>query len=177
MRKMFQQKNIVLIGMPGAGKSTLGVLLAKLLVRDYLDLDLVIQRRELLSLQEIIDARGLEAFRAIEEQAVLSLGETGYVIATGGSVVYSEPAMRHLRDHGIIVYLKVALNELERRLTNLASRGVVMAPGQTLDGLYHEREPLYERYADVAVETVAGTHEHSLARLLEALAAYEKKDS
>ena len=175
MRKMFPNQNIVLIGMPGAGKSTLGVLLAKLTVRDYLDLDLLIQRREKMPLQEIIDTRGLEAFRAIEEQAVLSVEATGYVIATGGSVVYSEPAMRHLKKCGVIVYLRVALPELARRLTNLASRGVVMAPGQTLEGLYGEREPLYQRYADIAVETVAGTHEESLARLVDALRDYEKR--
>jgi len=151
--------NIVLIGMPGVGKSTLGVLLAKATSRDFVDTDVYIQAREGRGLQEILDGDGPAAFRAIEERNVLSLQYRRAVIATGGSVVYSESAMAHLRAAGIVVHLALPLAALQTRLTNIGTRGILRAPGQTLESLFHERAPLYRRYADVTVDCFGKSHE------------------
>jgi len=163
------ERNIVLIGMPGAGKSTCGVLLAKSLSRGFLDTDVYIQAREGGRLQRIIDARGTAEFCRIEVAHVLSLSRRGCVIATGGSVVYSPAAMAHLSSSGVIVYLKLALAELEKRLSNMDSRGVVMAAGQTLRGLFEERRPLYERYADAAIDCTGLSHEEVVRGIASAL--------
>ena len=146
--------NVVLIGMPGAGKSTLGVLLAKWTSRHFIDTDVVIQARERRTLQTIIDTEGLAAFRHVEERAILDLRCDNSVIATGGSVVYSDAAMQHLRALGIVVYLQLDLPHLQERLHNLPSRGVVMTPGQTLAQLFAERTPLYARYADTCLSLI-----------------------
>jgi shikimate kinase len=159
-------RNVVLVGMPGVGKSTVGVLLAKALLCSFIDTDVYIQAREDRQLQDIIDTDGLACFRNIEARHILSLECRGYVIATGGSVVYSEPAMRHLKASGIVVHLSLPLEPLLRRLTNLDSRGVVMAPGQTVAGLFAERAPLYVRYADVTVACLGLTHEETVARIM-----------
>ncbi len=162
-------RNVVLIGMPGVGKSTVGVLLAKALSRGFIDTDIYIQAHEGRRLQEIIDSKGIGVFRAIEERHILALNCRDYVIATGGSVVYGARAMRHLKESGTAVYLYLPLPLLESRITNLDSRGVVMARGQTLASLYEERKPLYEREADVTVDCSGLGHEQVLARILEAL--------
>ena len=141
-------KNLVLIGMPGAGKSTIGVLLAKALRMQFLDTDIAIQERKKSTLKEIIDSSGIQAFLDCEEEVVCSLRVKGYVLATGGSVVYSKKAMIHLKDSGFLLFLKLDFNEIERRVRNIRGRGVVLRPGQTLHDLYEEREPLYEQYAD-----------------------------
>jgi shikimate kinase len=159
-------RNVVLIGMPGVGKSTVGVLLAKALSCSFIDTDVYIQAREGRRLQDIIDAEGLACFRDIEARHVLSLECRGYVIATGGSIVYSEPAMRHLKASGIVVHISLPLAPLLQRLTNLDSRGVVMAPGQTVASLFAERSPLYVRYADVTVGCLGLTHEQTVARIM-----------
>ena len=138
-----KEKNIVLIGMPGAGNSTVGVLLAKVMCRDFIDTDVSIQSKENRSLQEIIDTLGTDSFRRIEERYVASLLCHRTIIATGGSVVYSEPAMAHLKDSGIICHLFLPLEHLEKRLTNFRERGVVRRPGQDLFDLFHERISLY----------------------------------
>ena len=143
--------NIILIGMPGSGKSTCGVVAAKLLLKNFFDTDLLIQNREGQRLQQIIDEKGLDYFARAEEEAVLSLDIAGTVIATGGSAVYSDRAMQHLKAGGKCVYLKVAADEIERRLANFSDRGVVIADGMTLADLYAERKPLYEKYADITV--------------------------
>jgi len=143
--------NIVLIGMPGAGKSTVGVLLAKALSRNFVDTDLIIQASEGRRLQTLIDEDGLESFQLAEERHLLAMNLSGAVIATGGSVVYSEEAMAHLKAAGKAVYLELPLAELRRRITNMDTRGVVRAPGQTFEALYAEREPLYRKYADVVI--------------------------
>jgi len=141
-------KNIVLIGMPGAGKSTAGVILAKTLGMGFVDTDLLIQKRAGKRLQEIIDGEGPAAFLAAEEAAILSLRCTGTVIATGGSVVLSPRAMAHLEKDGVIVYLEISCCEMERRLANIRTRGIVLLPGQTLRDMFDQRVPLYGRFAD-----------------------------
>lgn len=159
-------RNIVLIGMPGAGKSTVGVLLAKITGRSFLDTDVCIQALESRQLQQIIDQEGLDAFRAIEEKHVLGLRCTRHVIATGGSVVYSDAAMRHLRQGGVVVYLDLPVARIRERLRNLSARGVVMMPGQSLDALYAERAPLYHQYADLVVPCEGLNHEAVAERIL-----------
>ncbi len=147
-----EQKNIVLIGMPGAGKSTVGVVLAKKLGFAFLDSDLVIQSREGKLLHEIIEEQGVEKFWSIEEAANLSIDARRTVIATGGSVIYGGRAMEHLGRSGIIVYLQLSCEEIARRLGDLNERGVTLREGQTLEMLYEERVPLYEQYAHITMD-------------------------
>ena len=147
-----EQKNIVLIGMPGAGKSTVGVVLAKKLGFAFLDSDLVIQSREGKLLHEIIEEQGVEKFWSIEEAANLSIDARRTVIATGGSVIYGGRAMEHLGRSGIIVYLRLSCEEIARRLGDLNERGVTLREGQTLEMLYEERVPLYEQYAHITMD-------------------------
>jgi len=161
--------NVVLIGMPGVGKSTVGVLLAKALSRHFIDTDVLIQAAEGRRLQDIIDSDGLDAFCRIEERYVLGLRHKGHVIATGGSVVYSPEAMRHLAAHSVIVYLDLPLAKLQKRLRNLDSRGVVMAPGQSIAELYEQRRPLYEKYAQATIQCEGLAHEDVVARIMEVL--------
>lgn len=153
--------NIVLIGMPGAGKSTVGVVLAKRLGYHFMDSDLLIQEREGRLLHEIIEQEGDEGFLAIENDVNRSLQLERTVIATGGSAVYGKEAMEHLGKIGTIVYLKISYEELQRRLGNLKDRGVVLREGQDLRGLYDERTPLYERYADMVIEQDGKTIEET----------------
>jgi shikimate kinase len=147
-----ENKNIILTGMPGAGKSTVGVLLAKALKMPFTDTDLLIQQRENCYLQEIINTRGIHEFIKIEENIILGLDVKGHVIATGGSAVYSEAAMRHLKLDGVVVFLNTKVYQLERRLQNAGSRGIAMKEGQTLSALYRERLPLYKKYADLEID-------------------------
>lgn len=140
--------NIVLIGMPGSGKSTCGVLAAKALLKNFFDTDLLLQNLEGKRLQSIINENGIEYFNEAEERAILSLDIRGTVIATGGSVVYSEKAMAHLRSLGKIIYLRLGYEEMEKRIKNITTRGIVLKEGETLFDMYNERAPLYERYAD-----------------------------
>lgn len=144
--------NIILIGMPGSGKSTVGVLLAKALGYQFLDVDLLIQEREGALLQEILDQRGTRAFLEAEERAVLSLDCRHTVIAPGGSAVCREGAARHLSGLGSMVYLNVPLEELLRRIRNMSQRGIAMEPGQTLADVLAYRDPLYRKYADLIVD-------------------------
>lgn len=144
-------KNIVLIGMPGAGKSTVGVVLAKIRGLSYVDSDLLIQEENGMLLHEIIAKEGMEGFRKVENRILSNLSVKHAVIATGGSAVYGREAMRHLRGIGIVVYLKHSCESIADRLGDLTERGVLMRPGQTLCSLYNERIPLYERYADMTI--------------------------
>lgn len=141
----------VLIGMPSCGKSTLGRLLAKELNYDFIDTDDVIIRRNGCPLRDILDARGVDGFVEVEEEAICSVQAENTVIATGGSAVYSEKAMAHLKSMGKIVYLRLTFEEMDRRLGDLHARGVAIAPGATLMDLYNERVPLYEKYADITI--------------------------
>ena len=143
--------NIVLIGMPGSGKSTCGVVAAKMLLKNFFDTDLLIQNIEGISLQNIINEKGNDYFEKAEEQAILSLDIQGSVIATGGSVVYSEKAMKHLKKLGKIIYLHLDYEHMCSRISNLSTRGVVMKNGETLKDMYNERLPLYEKWADYTV--------------------------
>ncbi len=144
--------NIILIGMPGAGKSTVGVLLAKRLGYHFVDSDLLLQAGEHRRLQEIIGAEGLSAFMAIEEAVLCGLTGSRTVFATGGSAVYSERAMLHLRSLGRIVYLDLPAEVLERRVRDMDARGVVIDPGETFADLYRRRVPLYQQYADLTID-------------------------
>lgn len=163
---------VILIGMPGAGKSTVGVLLAKALSCEFVDTDVLIQAREGRRLQVILDREGRARFCAIEEQYLVSLDLGNVVVATGGSAVYSERAMNHLKGKGVAVYLQLPYPELEQRLSDLGSRGVVMEQGQSLRHLYHERVPLYERYADITVACSGLRHEHVVEAILRELDRY-----
>ena len=141
-----------MIGMPGAGKSTVGVVLAKKLGYAFLDADLVIQSRQGKLLHEIISERGVEGFWQVEEAVNESIRTDRTVIATGGSAVYGERAMAHYQEIGTIVYLSLPLKEIRQRLGNLDERGVTLRKGQDLAGLYEERVPLYEKYAHITVD-------------------------
>ncbi len=149
-----ERNNIVLIGMPGAGKSTLGIVLAKILNKNFVDADLVIQSQCDKTLQKIIDAMGPEGFIEVENQVLQSIAADNSVIATGGSAVYSEQAMEHLASIGRVVYLKISYEQLKSRLHDLQERGVVLKGGigMSLRELYDERKPLYEQYAEVTVD-------------------------
>ena len=147
-----KKDNIVLIGMPGAGKSTVGVVLAKKLGKRFVDSDLVIQESYGKLLHELIEEYGVEGFWKLENDVNASLKQTNSVIATGGSAVYGKQAMEHLREIATVVYLKLPYEEIEERLGDLNARGVTLQPGQSLKDLYEERTPLYERYAHVIVE-------------------------
>ncbi len=143
--------NIVLIGMPGSGKSTCGVVAAKMLLKNFYDTDLLIQNMEGRSLQEIIDTDGVDYFAKAEEKAILSLELEGTVIATGGSVVYSDKAMEHLKSLGKIIYLHLSFDDMVHRINNLESRGVMLKDGETLEDMYNERLPLYNKWAQAVI--------------------------
>ena len=150
---MGAKDNVVLIGMPGAGKSTVGVVLAKVLGYQFLDSDLLIQDRESRLLKDIIEEEGLEGFIQIENEVNASINTHDSVIATGGSVVYGKEAMDHLRSIGTVVYIKLGYDTLDSRLGNIKQRGVALKDGQTLYSLYEERCPLYEKYADIVIDS------------------------
>lgn len=156
-------KNIVLIGMPGAGKSTIGVILAKVIGYSFVDSDLLIQEQEKCLLKDIITKEGLDGFIAIENQVNKDIKIENSVIATGGSVVYGTEAMEHLREIGIVVYIKLNYETIESRLGNIKQRGVVFKEGQNLRSLYDERTPLYEKYAHVIVDAEG----HNVEELME----------
>ncbi len=145
-------KNIVLIGMPGAGKSTIGVLLAKSMLLDFIDTDLIIQKTTGKALCDTINEKGIDEFINIENRVICNEDFVNSVIATGGSAVYGKEAMEKLKANGITVYLKVNSDELQNRIKNIHTRGIAMKDGQTLDSLYNERAPLYEKYADYTIE-------------------------
>ena len=169
---MFSPKaNIILTGMPAVGKSTIGVLLAKRLGMAFVDTDILIQTAEQNTLQTLIQANGLERFCDLEEQHILSLACEASVIATGGSVVYRDGAMRHLAGGGMVVYLEIDLADLEIRLSDIDTRGVVYAPGQALSDLYAERVPLYRKSAHLTVRAAGVTPDQLVLRIIEMLNA------
>ena len=161
--------NIVLIGMPGVGKSTVGVILAKMIGYQFTDADLLIQKQEGKLLHEIIAEKGTDGFIEIEERVNASIEASHTIIATGGSVVYGKKAMEHLSRIGTVVYLKVHYDTLEKRLEDIKGRGVVLKEGQTLRTLYDERTPLYEKYADIEISEDGLNVEQTVEKLLERL--------
>lgn len=158
--------NIVLIGMPGVGKSTAGVVVAKLGGYHFLDSDLLIQQKTGKLLKEIIAEEGVDNFKAIEGRinAGIAVGRT--VIATGGSVVYNDEAMRHLGEIGVVVYLRASYETICKRISNPVGRGIAMEDGMTLHDVYKERTPLYEKYADIIVDIEAETIEETAHEIL-----------
>lgn len=165
------KENIVLIGMPGVGKSTVGVILAKVLGYQFIDADLVIQKRENRLLHEIISEEGLDGFLKAEEKAnvYIAQNEEKSIVATGGSVVYCEKAMQELKKTGRVIYLELEYDQLKKRLGNLKGRGVVLKDGQDLRGLYEERIPLYEKYADLTVNEKNLDVEQTLQKIVDRL--------
>ena len=159
--------NIVLIGMPGAGKSTLGVLLAKALGMDYVDTDIVIQQHEGKLLQNIIDNDGIDNFMKIEERVVSDLKLQNCVIATGGSIIFSEKAVNVLKQGGQMFYLHVPYGEIDKRLKNIKTRGIVIKKGSSLKDIYEERVPLYMKYADKTVDCSNKNIEDCVGEIIE----------
>lgn len=164
-----KQHNIVLIGMPASGKSTIGVLLAKQLSRWFIDTDVCIQYLEGRPLQTIINEDGLEYFRKVEQEHILKIEASNAVIATGGSVVYSDAAMKKLSSNSIILFLDLPLEHIKQRLTNLGSRGVVMEKHQSLESLYKQRQPLYQKYSQITIDCTGQNHEQTLTAIIKAL--------
>lgn len=159
-------KNIVLIGMPAAGKSTVGVLLAKTLGFAFVDTDLIIQQNTGRLLQDIIDRDGLDAFCIEEERAICSVSfEQNAVIATGGSAVYSREAMMFLKKHGLVYYLSLPSEELSKRLFNITTRGIAKHPDETIEDVFNKRVTLYREYADVTVDCLGKTAEETVAEI------------
>jgi shikimate kinase len=160
-------ENIVLIGMPGAGKSTVGVLVAKSLGMSFIDTDLMIQEKEGRLLQEIIDTDGVEEFLRIEKDIVRQIDAENCVIATGGSVIYSKNTIDHLKEKGKLIYLKVGYDEIEKRINNMSSRGIAIGKNQKLIDLYNERIVWYEKYADVIIDCSNATIEDVVQKIVD----------
>lgn len=156
-----KQRSIVLIGMPGAGKSTAGILLAKDLGLNFVDTDIAIQSHAGKTLQDIIRDAGYNALLQLEQQVVLDIDCSRSVVATGGSVVYSRAAMMHLKKNADVVYLKVELDTLKRRIHNYEERGIVINPAQNFDNLFAERSPLYQQYCDICIDSTHHTPEQT----------------
>ncbi len=164
-----KKDNLVLIGMPASGKSTVGVILAKILGYNFVDADIVIQEKDGRKLSEIIEAEGIDGFIAVENKINSEIEVQKTVVATGGSVVYGKEAMEHYKNIGRVVYLKVSMDTLTKRLSDVKQRGVVMRDGQSLMSLYNERTPLYEKYADYTIDEGNHTMEEVIADILAAI--------
>jgi shikimate kinase len=153
--------------MPGAGKSTVGVILAKQTSRDFVDTDVLIQVSQERTLQDIIDANGYAALRKIEEEILLGLSVRDHVIATGGSAAYSDQAMTHLRSEGVVIFLDVDLTTLESRVSDFSTRGLAKRPDQSFAELFDERLSLYNKYADITIKCAELTQEDVCAKIIE----------
>ncbi len=163
------RKNIVFVGMPASGKSTVGVIVAKVMGMNFIDSDIVIQQRENTKLNELIEEHGIDDFLKREEQALLSINVDNTVIATGGSAIYSDAGMKHLSNNATILYLKESLDNLKDRLTDLKARGVVIRPGESIEQMYATRSVLYEKYADIIVEEKGTSIEDTVFLVMEQL--------
>lgn len=162
-------KNIILTGMPGCGKSTIGVILAKTLGMNFVDTDLIIQQREGRLLQDIIDSDGLPKFLDIEKDAILSRNYENSIVSTGGSAVFREQSMNFLKSDGIVIFIDVAPEVLKKRISNITTRGIAARKGDSIDDIYNERLPLYEKYADFTLKISNESVEASVERMIEIL--------
>ncbi|RYG14521.1 MAG: shikimate kinase [Chitinophagaceae bacterium] len=170
--------SLILIGMPGAGKSTIGVMLAKKLARDFIDTDVLIQLQKNKNLQDIVDSEGYLKLREIEEEVLLNTHYPNHIIATGGSAVYSDKAMRHLKHFGQIIFLDVSLVELNDRVNDFDTRGLARKPNQSISELYNERRRLYQQYADITINCDGKTQEEILTDIIfQEAGAYTDKDA
>jgi shikimate kinase len=169
MASFKKKSNIVLIGMPGSGKSTVGVILAKLTSRDFVDTDVLIQVAQGQTLQDMVDKSGHMSLRKIEEEVLLSLDCQNYVIATGGSAAYSHAAMEHLKSNGVLVFLNVDLSTLLSRVRDFDTRGLAKRPDQSFADLFEERFNLYKKYADITVENSTLTQEQVCEKIIQKL--------
>lgn len=166
--------NIVLIGMPGSGKSTIGAILAGMTARGFVDTDVLIEEKEGRSLQTIVDEDGYLRLRAIEERVILGLDCRGHVIATGGSAVYSRAAMEHLREDGVLVFLDMDLDTLKARVPDFETRGLAKRPDQSVEDLLEERHALYRQYADLTIDCAVCGPEEVCGRIVDELAKREQ---
>ncbi|MDF1581521.1 MAG: shikimate kinase [Desulfuromonadales bacterium] len=164
------KSNLALIGMPGAGKSTVGIILAKMLAKGFVDTDLLIQQNCGRSLQEILDSEGYSALRRAEEEEILRLNVVDHIIATGGSAVYSAAAMTHLATASTIIFLQVDFDEIVRRIHNFDTRGIARSATQSFRELYEERQILYRRYAQVTIDCAGLNQEAIVAKIATAYA-------
>ncbi|MBO5857989.1 MAG: shikimate kinase [Clostridia bacterium] len=162
-------ENIILIGMPAVGKSTIGVLLAKTLILSFTDTDLLIQEKYKKSLCDIISDNGTKAFLNIEEDVILNTDFKNSVIATGGSAVYGEKAMQKLKQSGKVIYLDLSLEEIKKRIGDIKSRGVVLMSGTTVEDIFNERKALYEKYADIKIDCKDLTAEECVEKIISVL--------
>lgn len=169
------KENIILIGMPGSGKSTCGVLAAKALLKNFFDTDLLFQGLEEKRLQDIIDDDGIEYFLSAEERAILSLDISATVVATGGSVVYSDKSMEHLKKSGKVIYLHLSYDTMVDRIKNITTRGVVVKEGDSLEDMYNERLPMYQKWADVVINCDNNTVEQTVEKIVKASNDCEKR--
>ncbi len=169
--------NIILIGMPGSGKSTVGIILAKLASMEFVDTDILIQTSEGRTLQEIIDRDGYMVLREIEERILLGVDQTSHVIATGGSAPYSDKAMTHLKKNGTMVFLAADITALRKRIHNFDTRGLAKRPDQTLSDLFEERLSLYKKYADITIESSNLSQEEVCHEILEKLSFHRQNNN
>jgi shikimate kinase len=170
--------SLILIGMPCAGKSTIGIVLAKALAKDFIDTDLLIQIQQNKTLQDIVDNEGYLKLRAIEEQVLLNTHLPNHVIATGGSAIYSESAMQHLRHFGQIIFLDVPLTELTERVKDIDTRGLARQPDQSFADLYHERRALYQAHASITIDCKGKNQAQIIDEIIyEEAEVYTEKDA
>ena len=160
-------KNVILVGMPACGKSTIGVVLAKTMNKGFVDTDILIQQAESRTLQEIIDQEGNDYFHHVEERVLLDFDGEDYLVATGGSAIYFDRAMDKFKEKGVVVYIKVTLDTILERLNNIRSRGVTLEKGQTIADLYEQRIPLYQKHADVVIEADGLSVEEVVEKMIE----------
>ena len=170
------KSNIVLIGMAASGKSTTGVVLAKTMGKNFVDTDLYIQQKTGKTLQAILNEDGIDAFKEIEEEILSGVDACDAVISTGGSAVYYPESIKNLGKDGIIVYLNVPLKVIEKRLSNIKTRGVILQKGETIEDLYNYRAPMYEKYADIVIEAGDSSLEETVEMICRAVDEYRKTE-